>query len=170
MLPRFWLFLAPPVLTWAAAGVVELLRMVHVRVGKKWSLAQTLVGLLFGLVVIQGLVVIPTIPSKWSSNDGMANATLYLKNTLQQGDLVTATPARLPALRYYFNYFGIPKGYIRQTGQFQRAFIIVDGTKMETLVTIAPQLDRDVPAIDMNTVEIVYQVEDFTIYECYPTP
>jgi len=100
----------------------------------------------------------------------MANATMYLKDNIREGDLVTATPARLPALRYYFNYYGIPKGYIRQTGQFQRAFIIVDGTKLETLDTIAPQLYFDVPAVDMDTVEIVYQQDDFTIYECYPAP
>jgi len=170
MLPRFWLFLAAPVLTWAAAGIVEFLKMANVEVGNKWNLAQTFVGLVLALVVIQALLVIPTIPTKWRSNDGMANATLYLKNNIRQGDLVTATPARLPALRYYSDYYGIPKGYIRQTGEFQRAFIIVDGTKLETLDSIAPQLGFDIPAIDMNTIEIVYQHGDFTIYECYPVP
>jgi 4-amino-4-deoxy-L-arabinose transferase-like glycosyltransferase len=168
MLPRFWLFLAAPILTWAAAGIVEPLRMVGVQIGKRWSLAQTFVGIAFVLVVVQALILMPSIPSKWGSNDGMANATIYLKDAIRQGDLVTATSARLPALRYYFDYYGLPKGYIRQAGQFQRAFIIVDGKKSETLAMIAPQLGFDIPAIDMDTVEIVYQQGDFTIYECYP--
>jgi len=170
MLPRFWLFLAAPVLTWVAAGIVEPVKIIQLRVGKRWSLAQAFVGFIFALVVVQGLVVIPTIPSKVGSNDGMAKITLYLKDNIREDDLVTATSARLPALRYYFNYFGIPKGYIRQTGQFQRAFIIVDGKKVESLDTIVPQLGFDIPAINMETVEIVYQQDDFTVYKGYPTP
>jgi hypothetical protein len=170
MLPRFWLFLAVPVLTWAVAGIVELLRMIPVRIGKSWSPAQTFIGVVFVFVVIQGLMVVPTIPSKWESRDGMANVTLYLKSNVQQDDLVTATSARLPALRYYFDYYGIPKGYIRQSGQFRRAFIIVDDKKVETLASIAPQYSFGIPAIDMNTVKVVYQYEEFTVYKCYPAP
>jgi formylmethanofuran dehydrogenase subunit B len=115
-------------------------------------------------------MVVPTIPSKWESRDGMANVTLYLKSNVQQDDLVTATSARLPALRYYFDYYGIPKGYIRQSGQFRRAFIIVDDKKVETLASIAPQYSFGIPAIDMNTVKVVYQYEEFTVYKCYPAP
>jgi hypothetical protein len=170
MLPRFWLFLAAPVSTWAAAGIVEPVKLIQLNVGKRWSLAQVFVGLTLALVMVQGLVAIPVIPSKVSSNDGMAKVTLYLKDNVRNGDLVTATSARLPALRYYFNYFDLPKGHIRQTGQFQRAFIIVDGKKVETLASIAPQLGFDIPAIDMDSVEVVYQQDDFTVYECYPAP
>jgi hypothetical protein len=114
--------------------------------------------------------VLPAIPAKVGNNDGMAKVTLYLKENVREGDLVTATSARLPALRYYFNYFGIPKGYIRPTGQFNRAFIIVDGKKLETLASIMPQLGFDIPAIDMETVQVIYQQGEFTVYEGYPAP
>jgi hypothetical protein len=170
MLPRFWLFIAVPLLTWAVAGVVEFLRMVPLRVVKNWSLAQSFVGLVFLVVAIQGLMITPTIPSKWNSNDGMERVTIYLEDNIREGDLVTATSARLPALRYYFSYYEIPKGYIRQSGPFQRAFIIVDGKKTETLDMIAPQLGFGIPAIDMDSVKMVYQYKEFTVYECYPIP
>jgi len=170
MLPRFWLFLAAPVVIWAAAGIVGLLQMMPLEVGKKWSLAQTFVALVFALVAVQSLVLLPAIPSRWRSNDGMAQATLFLKDRVREGDMVTATSARLPALRYYFNYFGLPKGYIRQSGEFQRVFIIIDEKKVETLETIAPQLGFGLPAIDMGSIELVYQQGDFTIYEAYPAP
>ena len=100
----------------------------------------------------------------------MERVTIYLKDIVHEGDLVTATSARLPALRYYFNFYEIPKGYIRQSGQFQRAFIIVDGKKTETLDMIAPQLGFGIPAIDMDSVKMVYQYKEFTVYECYPIP
>jgi hypothetical protein len=170
MLPRFWLFLAPPILTWAAAGIVEPMKSIRVRAGKRWGPAQVVVGLILALVALQALVMVPAIPVSVRSNDGMAKISLYLKDNLQDGDLVTATSARLPALRYYFDRFGLPKGYIRPAGPFQRAFIIVDDKKLETLETIAPQLGFGIPAIDMKTVEIVYQQDDFTVYKAYPVP
>jgi hypothetical protein len=170
MLPRFWLFLAPLVLAWAAAGIVEPLKSLRVGMGKSWTPAQAFVWLILALIAVQGLVMIPSLPSKIQSNDGMAKIALYLKNNIREGDLVTATSARLPALRYYFDTYGLPKGYIRPTGPFQRAFIIVDGKKLETLETIAPQLGFGIPAIDMNTVEIVYQQSDFTVYRANPRP
>jgi hypothetical protein len=144
--------------------------MLPVRIGKNWSVARTFLGVVFAFVVVQSLMVVPTIPTKWESRDGMAHVTLYLKANVQPDDLVTATSARLPALRYYFDYYGIPKGNIRQSGTFRRAFIIVDDKKVETLATIAPQYGFGIPAIDMNTVKEVYQYEEFTVYECYPAP
>ncbi len=100
----------------------------------------------------------------------MENATIYLKDYVQQGDLVTASTAHLPALRYYFNYYDMPPGYIRQSGKFQRAFVLVDEQKSETLNSVAPKIGFDLPAIDMDTAKVLVQFEDLTVYECYPAP
>jgi hypothetical protein len=71
-------------------------------------------------------------------------------------------------MRYYFNYYGIPRGFIREAGSFQRAFIIVDIEKGETLRSVAPKLGFDIPAIDMDTARELVRFDYLTIYECYP--
>ena len=100
----------------------------------------------------------------------MEKAAIHLKDYIHQGDLVTASTIHLPAVRYYFNYYGVPRGYIRESGTFQRAFIIVDSEIGETLYSVAPKIGFDIPAIDMDTAKVLAQFEYLIVYECYPAP
>ncbi len=169
MLPRFWLFLTAPILVWSAAGIIESLKRIPLKIGKGWNPAQVFVTIIFAVVFAQGLSIVPSLSTQWNKKDDMENATIYLKDYVHLGDLVTASTARLPAMRYYFNYYEMPRGYIRQSGSFQRAFIIVDSQKGETLYSVAPKLGFNIPAIDMDTAKTLIQFEYLTIYECYPT-
>lgn len=170
MLPRFWLFLTAPLLVWSAAGVVELLRRIPLRIGKVWNPAQVSIAIIFTLVLAQSFLTIPSLPTQMGQKDDMERAAIYLKDYVRQSDLVTASTARLPALRYYFNYYNLSSGSIRQAGKFQRAFIIVDTQKGESLEMVAPKLGFDFPVIDMDTSKVLVQFEYLTIYECYPAP
>jgi hypothetical protein len=168
MLPRFWLFLVGPLLVWMAAGVMEPLIRLPVTIGNGWNPAKILVTAFLALLLIQSFWMIPSLPSQLQKKDDTEKATLYLKGTVHQGDLVTASTALLPPLRYYFNYYGIPKGSIRQSGDFKRAFVVVDSKHFETLAANAPHLGFDIPAVDMDTAKIVYDQNGFMVYECVP--
>ena len=168
MLPRFWLFLAAPILVWSTAGIVEPLKRIPVKIGKGRNLAQVMVMLIFAFVVGQSVLSVPSLPTQWRAKDDMEKTAIYLKDYLHQGDLVTASTARLPAMRYYFNDHEIPRGYIRESGKFQRAFIIVDNSKGETLHSNAPKLGYDVSAIDEDTAKVLVQFDYLTVYECSP--
>jgi 4-amino-4-deoxy-L-arabinose transferase-like glycosyltransferase len=170
MLPRFWLFLAAPVLIWAVAGIVEPLKRIQVIIGKNWDFAGAFIIIIFAIIFLQSIIIIPSLPARLRAKDDMELVTLQLKDYLHQGDLVTASTARLPAMRYYFNYYEIPRGHIRESGKFQRAFVIVDTQKDETLYSIAPKLGYDLPAIDMDTAQELVQFDYLTVYECYPAP
>jgi hypothetical protein len=169
MLPRFWLFLTAPILVWSAAGIVESLKRIPLDIGKGQNLAQVFVAAIFVLVLVQSILTVPTLPAHWAEKDDMEKATLYLKDYIHQDDLVTASTARLPAMRYYFNDYDLPRGIIRESGKFQRAFIIVDSEKDETLRSNAPKLGFDIPAIDMDTAKILVQFDYLTIYEAAPS-
>jgi hypothetical protein len=170
MLPRFWLFLTAPLLVWSAAGLTESLKRIPLKIGKGWDPAQIFVGIIFTFVLAQGFLTIHSLPTQLGQKDELENAVLYLKDHVDQSDLVTAGTARLPALRYYFNYYGIPSGYIRQSGNFQRAFIIVDRQKGETLDVVAPKMGFDIPVVDMDSAKVLVQFENLTVYEGYPFP
>jgi hypothetical protein len=170
MLPRFWLFLAAPLLVWSAAGVVEPLRRIPLKIGKDWNPAQVSIAVIFAFVLTQSFVILPSLPTQLRQKDDMENAAIFLKAHVYQSDLVTASTARLPALRYYFNYYDIPSGSIRQSGKFQRAFVIVDRQKGETLDVVAPKMGFDIPVVDMDSAKVLVQFEYLTVYECYPAP
>jgi 4-amino-4-deoxy-L-arabinose transferase-like glycosyltransferase len=169
MLPRFWMFLAGPLLIWAVAGIVEPLRRIPVKIWNKWNPAGVFVTGIFILVVAQGILTIPSIPTAWEKKDPMEKTAVYLKDIIDRDDLITATNARLPALRYYFNYYDIPRGSIRQSGSFQRAFIIVDIKKGDTLESVVPKLGFGVPAVDMDSAKEVARFDFLIVYECYPS-
>jgi len=168
MLPRFWLFLTAPILVWSAAGIMEPLKRIPLPIGKGQNLAQIFIAAIFAFVLVQSMLTIPTLPTRWAEKDDMEKAALYLKDDIHQDDLVTASTARLPALRYYFHYYDLPQGVIRESGKFQRAFIIVDSEKGETLRSNAPNLGFDVPAVDVETAIILVQFDYLTIYEATP--
>jgi Dolichyl-phosphate-mannose-protein mannosyltransferase len=168
MLPRFWLFLTAPLLVWSVAGVVEPLKRIPLIVGKSWDPARVLVTLIFAFFIVQGVLVIPSLPTQLSQKDEMEKAAIYLKDYVHQSDLVTASVAHLPALRYYFNNHGVPAAYVRQSGKFQRAFIIVDRQRGETLEGVSPKIGFDFPLIDLHTARVVAQFDYLTVYEGYP--
>ena len=170
MSPRFWLFLPAFLLTWVAAGIIEPLLRIPLNKWNNWEPAKIVVGVVFLSVVLHSLWSFPVLPDRLKEKDGIEEITLYLKDNLQQGDLVTASVRWLPSLRYYFNYHGIPRGTIRQAGEFQRAFIVVDSENDDTLYFVSPKMGFDVPVIDMDSAKIVFQVESWTVYECYPAP
>ena len=169
MLPRFWLFLTAPILVWSAAGIVEPLKRIPLNIGKDRNLAQVFIALIFTFVFVQSILTIPTLPARWTEKDDMEKATLYLKDYVHQDDLVTASTARLPAMRYYFHYYDLPGGLIRESGEFQRAFIIVDSEKGETLRSNAPKLGFDVPAVNVDTAKVLVRFDYLTIYEATPS-
>jgi len=169
MLPRFWLFLTAPILVWSAAGIVEPLKYIPLKVGKGWNPAQVFIAVVFAFVLVQSMLTIPTLPSRWAEKDDMEKASIYLKEYIHEGDLVTASTARLPAMRYYFNYYDLPRGIIRESGKFQRAFIIVDTEKGEMLRSNAPKLGFDIPAIDVATAKVLVKFDYLTIYEATPS-
>ncbi|MGB7874587.1 MAG: glycosyltransferase family 39 protein [Anaerolineales bacterium] len=169
MLPRFWLYLTAPILIWSAAGIIEPLRRISLKIGKGWNLAQVFVTLIFAFVFVQSFFTISSLPASWTEKDDMEKIAIYLKDYFHEDDLVTASTARSPAMRYYFNYYDFPRGTIRESGKFQRAFIIVDTEKGETLRSNSPKLGFDIPAIDMETAKVLVQFDYLTVYECYPS-
>jgi len=168
MLPRFWLFLPAMMLVWSAAGFVEPLRHIPLKIGKDWNPSQIFVTLSFAFVFAQGLITVPSLPTSWADKDNMEKATLYLIDYIRPDDLVAASTARSPAMRYYFNYYDLPRGIIRESGEFQRAFIIVDNEKGETLRSNSPKIGFDIPAVDLDTARVLVRFDYLTIYECTP--
>jgi hypothetical protein len=71
--------------------------------------------------------------------------------------------------------YDIPSTYMRRSGTFERAFVLVrsvggSANAGDTLELVAPRTASDVPAIDVATAKIVQQYEDLTLYESYPYP
>jgi hypothetical protein len=119
--------------------------------------------------------ILPTIPTRWQTKGSVENTVVYLKDHLQEGDLVSTSAVFVPQLRYYFDLYDIPLTYLRQPGQFERVFVLVrsvngSAAAGDTLEVAAPKNGQGLPAIDTTTARILLQYEDLALYECYSSP
>lgn len=170
MLPRLWSFLAAPLLIWSAGGIIEPLKLLSAIFKNKLPLARIFLGTALVPIFLLGILTIPTIPDHWKQKSSVESAAIYLKDQLQEGDLVTASSEYSPPLRYYFRIYSIPQEYLRRSGPFQRAFIVMGGQGGETPESGAPNNSPNRSMVNLNTIKIVLQFDDLVIYEGYPVP
>lgn len=166
---RMWLFLVAPLIIWSTAGLIESLRILPNVFGKNWHLAQIFTGVILLLIFLLTISTLPSIAGRWKEKNSIERAALYLKDHLRDDDLVTASVGYLPQLGYYFTVYDIPLKYIRRSGSFQRAFIVVANERGDTLESVAPSYGSNIPVINVDTAKIVQQYEDLIIYESYPS-
>jgi hypothetical protein len=167
MMTRMWLYLAAPVLIWSASGLVETLRWIASLFRKQFPLAQTFLGISLAAVFVYGIFTLTTIPARWTQKSSVESAVLYLKDTLREGDLVTASVEYFPQLRYYFGIYGIDQEYLRKSGEFQRLFIVMGEKERRTLEDVIPMVGEHLtlPAVNIDALKIVLQFDDLLIYE-----
>ena len=172
MMARMWLYLVAPCLIWSAGGLVETLRWVSDLFRRRLPLEQGLLGISLISIFVLGVVTVPTIPERWSQKSHIETAALYLKENLQEGDLVTASVEYFPQLRYYFGILEIPQEYLRKSGPFERAFIVMGERKRRTLEDTVPKMgpNSDRPAVNMDTLRVILEFDDLLIYEGDPVP
>ena len=172
MMARMWLFLAAPLLIWSAGGIIETLQLVSGVFRNKLPLAQIFLGVSLASVFLLGVFTIPTIPARWVEISSVEKAAIYLKDNLREGDLVTASTEYFPQLRYYFGIHGIDQDYLRKSGKFQRAFIVIGERKRRPLEDAVPKIGSNshLPAVDMDTLRVVLEFDNLLIYEGEPAP
>ncbi len=167
IMTRMWLYLAAPLLIWSAGGIVGALQLLSGLFRSRLPLVRGFLGISLATIFLFGAFTAFTIPARWAEKSSVEKAALYLKENLREGDLVTASIEYFPQLRYYFGIYEIDQDYLRKSGQFQRAFIVMGKEWRGTLEEVVPMVGRKntIPAVDMDALRIVLQFDDLTIYE-----
>jgi len=167
MMSRMWLFLAAPLLIWSAGGIVETLKVLSNALKIKLSLERIFLGTALISVFVLGVLTIPTIPARWKQKTSVESAAIYLKDHLRDGDLVTASIEYFPQMRYYFGVYSVPQDYLRHSAPFERVFMVIGLRGGATLESVAPRAGNRIE-VNLETVRIVLQYDDLTMYEGDP--
>lgn len=170
MMTRMWLFIVPPLLVWSAGGTIESLRWLARGLGGRLPLHRLFLGASLAAVFAYGLVTLPTIPARLGTKSSVEQAVLYLKDNLREGDIVTSSVEYFPVVRYYFGVHSVPQDYLRREGSFQRAFMVVGLRGDTSLESIVPDGETKRSGVNLDTVRIVLQFNDLTLYEGDPVP
>jgi 4-amino-4-deoxy-L-arabinose transferase-like glycosyltransferase len=172
IMTRMWLYLAAPLLIWSAGGMIETLRWVASAWRDRFPLARVFLGVSLAAVFVYGAFTLTTVPARWSQKSSVEMAALYFKDTLRDGDLVTASAEFFPQLRYYFGQYGVNQNYLRKNGQFERAFIVIGNPANGSLEEMVPMagVNSNRPMVNLETVRVVRIINEMTIYEGDPVP
>jgi hypothetical protein len=174
--PRVWLFLLPFVLIWSAGGWVGLFRMLKIPRLDVWRPAGEIIYILavVGLAAWLSFAVYqaqsigkPARAFSSATSDEEAIA-IYLKSSLQAGDVVaSAIPFNYP-LRYYFLRNQLSPDYFYKktdSPNFVRAYVIVSRGYNQTLDQVLAYTRLGEAVRDAGQARLVYHYRQTDIYE-----
>lgn len=172
---RMWVYIAAPLLIWASSGIDYLLRMgldsFPAAAGlKKWMNSGVLV-----IALLFAVMMIPSIPERWSQKGDIETTVLYLRDNLKKGDMVSTSRNFRPMLQYYFQLYGVSRDWYLTPENLSRAFVLVrsvDGSPNmgDTLEVIAPKDEKGALLVDLGSARILQQYNDMAVYEVYALP
>jgi hypothetical protein len=130
---KVWVFLQPLVLIWAAAGILGLLQKIRLGFLRGLPLA----GIIFGLALLAGIYqaarLAPQLPGLWAIQGDEEKSVLFIKNRLQDGDMVLVAPPDDAPVWYYSELHGIPSAaFDTRRADFERLLVLVDPAEGQT--------------------------------------
>ncbi len=169
---KVWVFLQPLMLTWAAAGLFDLLHRLRQGVARRFSLAPGLLGLApiaLGLLLLAGLWqavrLAPQLPSLWAIQGQEEQTVLFVQQRLEPADRIVVAPTADAAVWYYSYLHGITDVYFdRSEDGFSRAFVLVDLAEAHTPSSVI--VDRG-PALELFEITSANLLETFGSLQVY---
>ena len=166
--PKLWAFFMPLALMWASAGLVRPFRNVALPGSRGRSLGWLLmiVGLAGALL---GSLVRDAAYWPINSQPGQVEASLlYIKENLQDGDLIVADFPDDAPLWYYSYVHDISPQYRQRNRPFYRVFALVNTEFDSDLQTVIEHYGPDLFFFDFDAAKAVFEAGTITVYEMIP--
>ncbi len=163
---RTWFSLYPLLITWSAAGLVGLATWFggyfHLppRFGRV-ALAVAIAGMAFGAVQY----TLATYPGLKTSYDPIEQSALYIRDHLQEGQVVVITAPDDAPMWYYFYKYNLPQELLRRDIPFDSAYVVVDEANKETLQEVVADRGPDSVFFEWDTARVVASFDPIKIYQ-----
>jgi hypothetical protein len=163
---KIWVFLLPLMLIWSAAGLVGLVRNIRLKFLYNISLAGIVTGMALLAGVWSGIQLIPRLPGLLAQRGDMENIVIYLKQNMNDTDLIEVDwPDDSPAWFYGLEY-GISSFQFDKRIPYTRAWIIVNPPDGQTYESVIANHNTDNPPLNISAIKLVQTIGTHQIYEC----
>ncbi len=154
--PKLWLFLVPFLLIWAAGGLVFGLQALHKTFKTRVSIVTTGVVLLIGSLLLASLQYsLNTYPRMRPQSGAVEQAARYLRQHLQEGQLVVVTAIDDAPFWYYALKYDIPRDALRRDRAFQSAYVLVNRSLGQSLESVIAERGPDSGFFDWDSAAVV---------------
>jgi hypothetical protein len=161
---RIWFFLMTPALIWSSAGLIGLVNKIHVKILGNISGSVILIVSFMFLPVAAAWQSLASMPEAVQQVSSEETISLFIKDQLQEKDLIVAMWPADASLWYYSKVHGIPDSHFDRNLPFERAFIIVSPKHGQTLNFVIAQTHMDSDSLDMDSAKVI---QDFSGNEIY---
>jgi 4-amino-4-deoxy-L-arabinose transferase-like glycosyltransferase len=165
-LPKVWVFLLPLMLIWSAAGIVGLMRNVHIKPLYDLSLAGVVVGVVLLVGLVSSIELVPKIPALLAQRGDVESTVLFLKNNINQTDLIVVDSPEDSPVWFYALEHDINNIHFDKRIPFTRAWVLVSPRFDQTVESVVADRGPDIPALDLASKKLIQQIGSVQIFEC----
>jgi len=163
---RFWSFLMPLVLLWAAAGTFGLLQ----KVSLKFSLGIPLAAPVIGVFLVYGFWLaswlLPQLPTLWAGRAKQEEAVLFIQSQLQQDDMIVVSSPDDAPVWYYSDLHGIPATHFDNKNMiFKRAVVLVDRQWDQTLQWVLDDRGPGPGQLNIASAHLLRNIGTIQVFE-----
>lgn len=166
---RFLSFLIPLLIIWISGGWSALLKRIErwlcMPAAFPWGVAMLLFG---AMIVGSGIRIFNYAEKGYFQPGNIERTSLFLKDNLQETDLVVVSPPYDAALWYYSRLYGINMRHYKRELPFFRAYVVVDPTQNQTLESVLVDRGPELFFFDLDQAQIAFQFGSVSLFECIP--
>jgi hypothetical protein len=163
---KVWVFLLPLMIIWASAGVMPFLQKVYLKFAGHLSLAPVLAG---AVILVGGWSTFRSglkLPELWAQRGDVENVALYLKDKMDDTDLVVVDWPDDAPLMFYFLEYKISNFHIDKRIPYNRAWVLVNPPDGQTTESVLADRGPDIPPLNLNAVELIHEIGTRQVYRC----
>jgi hypothetical protein len=152
---RIWFFLMAPMLIWCSAGIAGLLKDIRIKPLKNIPISAILIAILMLFSLTASWRSLASLSEVRQQVGFEETSALFIKDQLQENDLIVAMWPADAALWYYSKLHGIPDRYFDRNRPFDRAFILGIPSEGQTLDFVIEQTKLDKNLLDMGSAQVI---------------
>lgn len=131
----------------------------------RW-LPATLTGITICVVLLQTVIILPSIPYQWNKVSNAELTAIYLKEGLVPGDLILVGYPNNAPIWYYLELHDVPDSYWNTEGKFSRALILLAANqKDQTLEGIVKSYQLDPALFALDQAQNIGHIGQIYVYE-----
>jgi len=163
---KVWVFLLPLMLIWSAAGIIGLMRSVHLKFLYGLSLASILTAVVLFVGGLSTLRLIPELRGLWSQRGDVENAVIFFKNSISDTDLIVVDWPDDASVWFYSLEYNLSNNHFDKRIPFTRAWVLVNPPDGQSIDSVLADRGPDSPALDLASIKLIHEIGTRQIYQC----
>jgi hypothetical protein len=161
---KYWLFLIPPLMIWASAGLVSVLNLIPLRLPRGLTLTRIMLALSVLAMLVPAVQVAVHLPDTLAEKGDVELATIYLGERVQPDDMIVISSPLDAPMWYYSTRYGIPQTDYNDRTTFSDIWVVVDLSRNQTLDLALQDRGPDPALYDRSAAHLVITIDKLEIY------